>query len=84
MGRLPESFVEENLKKGKNSIFCGISIREMTRDELMACFIFLCLELRDERREHMRQLNFLLGKPDHVYDGPYKIDTETGKMIIDY
>lgn len=36
MDRLPESFVRDALEKAKGSLFMGIPINQLTRDELIA------------------------------------------------
>ena len=36
---LPKGFVEKNLKKAKGSIFYGVRLEDLTKEELMACVV---------------------------------------------
>ncbi|APE04820.1 hypothetical protein BM528_02740 [Alteromonas sp. RW2A1] len=58
---IPKSFVESNLEKAKGSLFFGVPIEEMTRDELIACCVAGWQGQSDQRQEHARQLDVLSG-----------------------
>ena len=58
---IPKSFVESNLVKAKGSLFFGVPIEEMTRDELIACCVAGWQGQNDQRQEQARQLNILRG-----------------------
>ena len=56
---IPKSFVESNLEKAKGSMFFGVPIEAMTRDELVACCVAGWQGQEEQREEHSRQLDFL-------------------------
>ena len=56
---IPKSFVESNLEKAKGSTFFGVPIEEMTHDELIACCFSGWQGQNNQRKESVRQLDFL-------------------------
>lgn len=61
---LPKDFVDRNLKEAKGSLFYGVPIEDLTRDELIACCVAGWRGLHKQREEHSKQLDFLSGTSD--------------------
>ena len=58
---IPKSFVKSNLEKAKGSLFFGVPVEDMSRDELIACCVAGWQGQDDQRKEHAMQLDFLGG-----------------------
>jgi hypothetical protein len=56
---IPKDFLERNLEKAKGSLFFGVPIEEMTRDELIACCVSGWQGQSDQRQEYASELELL-------------------------
>lgn len=65
--KLPEKFVQEHLNNGMVTTMCGIDIRELSRDELLATCIFAIEQYHQTLKQGARDVRLMKDLCDARY-----------------
>ena len=56
---IPKKFVEQQLLEAENIRMFGVSITELSRDELLASLVFSVKSENKQREQHIKDIKFM-------------------------
>tara|TARA_R110000850_G_scaffold234203_1_gene359189 strand:+ start:621 stop:815 length:195 start_codon:yes stop_codon:yes gene_type:complete len=59
---IPQSFIETNLARAKGAMIFGVSLEDLTREELMACVAAGWSDREDVMKEAQSRYDLLIGR----------------------